>query len=61
MRNQQEIKKSWPPATNFLSLLMCVKSDAGEMREHAPRPLNEIYNCGLSTPDIEHDNKINRD
>ena len=24
--------------TNFLSLLMCVKSDAGEFREHVPRP-----------------------
>ena len=35
-RNQQEIKESRPLTTNFLSLLMCVKSDAGEFREHAP-------------------------
>ena len=38
MRNQQEIKESRPLTTNFLSLLMCVKSDAGEFREHAPTP-----------------------
>ena len=38
MRNQQEVKESRPLTTNFLSPLMCVKSDAGEFREHAPRP-----------------------